>query len=95
MASTHDTHDDHGHDAGDFEPSNPNEVRGPAGDDHGHGAHARGHDDHGHDDHGHDDHHGDHGPVDDKWVLAPILVGFVIGIVLVVIFGLASGVSPA
>jgi hypothetical protein len=56
----------------------------------GHDAH---HDhDHGH---GHDDHHGDHGPTDDKWVIPPILVGLVIGIVIVALLGLGTGAAPA
>lgn len=50
-------------------------------DDHGHG----GHDDHGH---GHDDH--GHGEPDDAWVLLPIAVGLVIGLVLAVIFGFGT-----
>ena len=58
----------------------------PGHDDHGHG-----HDDHGH---GHDD-HGAHGPVGDAWVLPPIVIGLVIGAILVVVFGLASGAAPS
>lgn len=49
-----------------------------------------GFDDHGHD---HDDHHGDHATGGDAWVLIPIAVGLVIGIILAVIFGLGSGVD--
>ena len=54
-----------------------------------------GHDDHGHDDHdhGHDD-HDDHGTGGDAWVLIPIGVGLVIGLIIAVYFGLASGASP-
>ncbi|MGI8757575.1 MAG: hypothetical protein ACR2MB_17310 [Acidimicrobiales bacterium] len=48
-----------------------------------------------HDDHGHgDDHHEAHGPADDAWVLLPLVVGAVIGIVLAVIFALQSA-APA
>jgi hypothetical protein len=52
-------------------------------------------DEHGHDAHGHDDHHGhgDHGPADDKWVLVPIAVGLIIGIIIVAILGIDSGVA--
>ncbi|MBX3283901.1 MAG: hypothetical protein R2746_13170 [Acidimicrobiales bacterium] len=61
-----------------------------AHDDHGHDAH--GHDDHGHG--GHDDHGHDHPePTGDAWVVPPIAIGLVIGIVLVVIFGLESGAA--
>ena len=60
-------------------------------DDHGHDAH--GHDDH--DDHGHDAHgHDDHGSGGDLWVLPPLVVALVIGIVILAIVGLASGASP-
>lgn len=55
-----------------------------------------GHDAHVHDDHGHaahDDHHDDHGPADDRWVLAPILVGLVIGAILVAVLGFGSDVA--
>lgn len=43
-----------------------------------------------------DDHeaHEAHGPVDDAWVLLPIAVGVVIGILLAVIFALQSA-APA
>ncbi|WP_426573767.1 hypothetical protein [Aquihabitans sp. McL0605] len=54
------------------------------------------HDDHGHDahdDHGHDA-HDDHGSGGDRWVLIPLLVGLVIGLILAAYFGLASGASP-
>jgi hypothetical protein len=51
------------------------------------------HDAHGHDDHGHDD-HGDHGSGGDSWVLIPIGLGFVIGLIIAVSYGLGSGVSP-
>ena len=46
-----------------------------------------------HDDHGHDA-HDDHGSGGDAWVLPPVLVGLVIGIVILAIVGLASGASP-
>lgn len=58
-------------------------------DDHGHGAH--GHDDH--DDHGHGDGH--HGAGGDSWVLVPLLVGLVIGIVVLAVLGLDSGAAPS
>jgi hypothetical protein len=59
------------------------------GDDHGH-------DQHGHDQHGHDDHHAvAHGAGGDAWVLPPLLIGLVIGIVLIAIFGLATGAAPS
>lgn len=75
-------HDDHGHDA-------------PMQDDpdhhtHEHGGHAAQDDPEGHA----PDAHGGHGPADDAWVLLPLAVGLAIGIVLVVIFGLASGAVP-
>ena len=59
---------------------------------------ATGHDDdHGHDDHGahgHDDHHDDHGPTSNFWVVPPIVVGLIIGIVLIAIFGLDARALP-
>jgi len=57
-----------------------------AGDEDGHLEH-----DHGH---GHDDHHDDHGTGGNAWVLVPIGVGLVIGLILAVYFGLGSGASP-
>jgi len=52
-----------------------------------HGASAAGHDDH--------DDHDDHGPAEDaRWVLIPLLVGLVIGIILIAVFGLQSGAHP-
>ena len=55
------------------------------------------HDDHGHDAHGHDDHghdaHDDHGSGGDFWVVPPLVIGMIVGIVLVVIFGLDSGAA--
>ena len=54
-----------------------------------HDDHDHGHDDH---DHGHDDHHDDHGSGGNAWVLVPLIVGLVIGIALVVLFGLGAGV---
>lgn len=48
-----------------------------------------GHDAVGHDDHDHDEH-----PVEDpRWVLLPLAVGLVIGVVVLVLLGLGSGVS--
>ena len=61
-----------------------------AGDEDGHLEAA----DHGHDDHGHDDHHDDHGSGGDAWVLIPIGIGLVIGLILALYFGLGSGASP-
>lgn len=51
-------------------------------------------DDHGHDDHGHDD-HGDHPVEDPKWVLGPLALGLVVGLVLVIVLGLRSGALPS
>ena len=58
-------------------------------DDHGHtdDAHAA-HDDH--DAHGHDD----HGSGGDAWVLIPLAIGLVIGLILALYFGLGRGASP-
>jgi hypothetical protein len=58
-------------------------------DEHGHDAHGHGH---GHDDH--HDAHDDHGSGGDVWVLVPIAIGLVIGLVLAIWFGLGSGASP-
>jgi len=61
---------------------------------------AAGHDDHAHDDHGHDDHghghddHGAHGDTGDAWVIPPIVVGLVIGLIVVVVLGLGTDVAP-
>ncbi len=52
------------------------------------GGHAD--DEHGHDDHGHDD----HGSGGDAWVLVPIAIGLVIGLIIAIWFGLGSGASP-
>ena len=49
---------------------------------------------HGHDDHGHDDHHDDHGSGGDAWVLPPLLVGFIVGVVLIVVLGLGTDAAP-
>jgi NADH-quinone oxidoreductase subunit L len=53
------------------------------------------HDDHGHDAHGHDDHddHDAHGSGGDFWVVPPLVIGLIVGIVLVVLFGLDSGAA--
>ncbi len=59
----------------------------------GHDAHDdHGHDDHGHDAHGHDDHDA-HGSGGDFWVVPPLVIGMIVGIVLVVVFGLESGAA--
>lgn len=87
-------HDDHGHDA----PLQDHPDHGAAA----HGGHAAQDDAHGHDEsldphaaHGHDAHgdHDAHGPADDRWVLAPILVGLVIGAILVAVLGFGSDVA--
>ncbi|QYG90955.1 hypothetical protein HC251_02680 [Iamia sp. SCSIO 61187] len=70
-------------------PSVPEPGHEP--DAHGHG-HA-GHDVHGHDDHGHDD-HGDHPVESPTWVLAPVVVGLLIGVVLIIVLGLSAGATP-
>jgi hypothetical protein len=46
------------------------------------------HDPDAHDDHAHAAHHDDHPVEDSRWVLVPLLVGLVIGLALVAIFGL-------
>lgn len=48
------------------------------------------------DDHGHDDHddHGDHPAEDPKWVLLPLVVGLFLGVVVVIVLGLASDAIP-
>lgn len=43
-----------------------------------------------HDDHGHDD----HGSGGDAWVLIPIGIGLLVGLLLALYFGLGSGASP-
>jgi hypothetical protein len=48
----------------------------------------------GHDDHDHDDAHAEHASGGDAWVLVPLGIGLVIGLVLAVYFGLGSGASP-
>ena len=50
------------------------------------------HDDHGHDAHG-DHGHEAHGSGGDFWVVPPLVIGAIIGIVLVVVFGLDSGAA--
>ncbi len=55
-----------------------------------HGDDAVGHDSHGHEAHA----HAEHGGGDDAWVVPPLVVGLVIGIIVVVILGLGSGASP-
>lgn len=44
-------------------------------------------------DHGHDD-HGDHPVEDPRWVLAPIALGLVLGVIVVIVLGLNSGANP-
>ena len=52
-------------------------------------------DTHGHDSHGHDDHgHEDHATGGDIWVVIPLAVGLVIGLILAVYFGLDSSALP-
>jgi len=46
-----------------------------------------------HDDHD-EDHDGHGAPAEDGWVLVPLAVAFVIGIVLLVVLGLDSGAAP-
>jgi hypothetical protein len=48
------------------------------------------------DDHGHDDHddHGDHPAENPVWVLGPVAVGIVVGLVILLLVGLASGAAP-
>jgi len=82
MAAGHDSHtvDEEGvHE----HPGGGEPVGGFAADDHGH-------DDHGHDDHGHDD----HGSGGDAWVLIPLAIGLVLGLIVAIWFGLGSGASP-
>lgn len=52
------------------------------------------HDDHAHDDHAHDD-HGDHPVEDPRWVLAPVAVGLIIGIVVVIVLVTIGGGADA
>ena len=93
MATAHDAPDALGHEV----PGHGAPGGGGAPvDEHGHG-HDDHHDDHGHDDHGHDDHHDDHGahgPADDAWVLLPIVVGIILGVILIVVLGLGTDASP-
>lgn len=91
MAAGHDAnvHDDHGHDAPlqDHPDHETATHGGRSAADTGHpgpGAADR-QSDHG----GHDD----HGSGGDSWVVPPLLVGVIIAIVLVVVFGLDSSVS--
>lgn len=48
---------------------------------------------HDHDHAAHDDHADDHPAENPRWVLAPLAVGMVIGLVILVLLGLASGAS--
>jgi hypothetical protein len=77
-------------------PGEGEPVGGIEGEEHDHDDLAPGHDDHGHDahGHGHDDHHDDHGSGGDAWVLVPIAIGLVIGLIVAIWFGLGSGASP-
>lgn len=63
----------------------------------GHAPDVHGHDVHGHDDHGHDDHddHGDHPVESPTWVLAPVLVGLIIGVVLLIVLTTIGGGSDS
>ncbi len=78
------------HGVGHVSPAVPEPGHEPA-----HGVHhdVHGHDVHGHDVHGHDD-HGDHPVEDPKWVLAPVVVGVIIGVVLLILLQLDSGATP-
>jgi hypothetical protein len=60
-----------------------------------HGSVALGHDAHGHDDH-QSDHggHDEHGSGGDFFVVPPLVIGLVIGLIIVVVLGLQSG-APA
>ncbi|HYI62494.1 MAG TPA: hypothetical protein VEW93_11895 [Acidimicrobiales bacterium] len=71
------------HGPGHVSPAAPEEGHAP--DDHvdGHGDHDAGHDD-----------HGDHPVEDPKWVLAPLVVGAVVGLVVAVVLGLQAGALP-
>jgi len=40
------------------------------------------------------DGHGDHPVEDPRWVIAPILVGVLVAVVLLIVVGLSSGASP-
>lgn len=44
-----------------------------------------------HDDHGH---HDDHPAEDPRWVLGPLAVGALVGVVLVIVLGLQAGATP-
>lgn len=44
-----------------------------------------------HDSHGHDD----HGAVSSTWVIPPLVIGVIIGIVLLAVLGLATGAPSA
>lgn len=48
-----------------------------------------------HDDHGDHDDDSDHPVENPGWVLAPLVVGVIIAIVIIVLVGLQSGASPA
>ena len=54
------------------------------------------HDDFDEDAHAHDEGHDDHGqpPEGSTWVLVPLAVAFVIGIIILVVLGLDSGAAP-
>ena len=39
-------------------------------------------------------HHGDHPVEDPKWVLAPVAVGLLIGLIVAIVIGLNSGATP-
>ena len=47
-----------------------------------------------HDDVHDEDHDGHSAPAEDGWVLVPLAVAFVIGVVILVVLGLDSGAAP-
>jgi hypothetical protein len=80
MAAGHDSHtvDEEGVHE---HPGGGEPIGGHAEDEHG---------DHGHDDHGHDD----HGSGGDGWVLIPVGIGLVVGLIIAIWLGFGSGASP-
>lgn len=46
------------------------------------------------DEHGHDDdHHDDHPAEDPRWVVGPLVVGALVGVVLIILLGLQAGAT--